>query len=227
MKKIILLICFFFLENSIKAQDVTSIVTGTTFNYQMISNTQHNFTFHTYFNLGYQSTCPSLINPTFSIVDNTLYVKGYYDVTGAWPTAFCNSFDTVTYNYQIPSNITHIITSTNVISPNNTPPYIPSVVTYENVYTRDFDLSLLSTNYSSIKNISIYPNPTKGDINISNDMNFDKISINNSLGQIMTIINKNQSGVYSLPNIQDGLYYVTFYNTNNEKIGVSKLIKQD
>ena len=58
-------------------------------------------------------------------------------------------------------------------------------------------------------------------------MNFDKISINNSLGQILTIINKNQSGVYSLPNIQNGLYYITFYNTNNEKIGVSKLIKQD
>jgi hypothetical protein len=227
MKKIILLICFFFVENSIKAQDVTSIVTGTTFNYQMISNTQHNFTFHTYFNLGYQSTCPSLINPTFSIVDNTLYVKGYYDVTGAWPTAFCNSFDTVTYNYQIPSNITHIITSTNVISPNNTPPYIPSIVTYENVYTRDFDLSLLSTSNLTTKNISVYPNPTNGNINISNDIDFHKISINNSLGQIISTINKNQSGVYNLQDIQNGLYYITFYNTDNEKIGVSKLIKQN
>lgn len=227
MKKLVLIGCCFLFVDSLKAQDITSIVTGTTFNYQMTSNTQHNFTFHTYFNLGYQSTCPSLINPTFSIVDNTLYVKGYYDITGAWPTSFCDSFDTVPYNYQIPSNITHIITSTNVISPNNTPPYIPSVVTYENVYTHDFDLSVLSTNYSSIKNISIYPNPTKGNINISNDMNFDKISINNSLGQIITTINKNQSGVYNLQDIQNGLYYITFCNTNNEKIGVSKLIKQD
>lgn len=58
-------------------------------------------------------------------------------------------------------------------------------------------------------------------------MNFDKISINNSLGQIITTINKNQSGVYNLQDIQNGLYYITFYNTNNEKIGVSKLIKQD
>lgn len=226
MKKIILLLCFFFIGSSIQAQDITATVTGTTFNYEMISNTQHNFTFHTYFNLGYQSTCPSLTNPTFSIVGDTLYVKGYYDITGAWPTSFCDSFDTVTYNYQLPSTITHIITSTNVIGPNNTPPYIPSIVTYENVYTHDFDLTSLSTGSSSIKNISIYPNPTKGDIYISNALNFEKMTITNSLGQVISIIHKNQSGNYSLPNIQEGLYYVTFYTSNNEKIGVFKLIKQ-
>ena len=227
MKKLVLISCFFLFVNLLKAQSVTGTVTGTTFDYQIISNTQHNFTFHTYFNLGYQSTCPSLINPTFSIVDDTLYVKGYYDVTGAWPAAFCESFDTVTYNYQIPSNITHIITSTNVISYNNTPPYIPSILTYENVYTHDFDLSLLSSSNPTIKTIAVYPNPTKGSFSISNNINFDKIEINNSLGQSITTINKNQSGVYSLQDIQNGLYYITFYNTNHEKIGVSKLIKQN
>jgi len=227
MKKLVLISCFFLFVNLLKAQGVTGTVTGTTFDYQIISNTQHNFTFHTYFNLGYQSTCPSLINPTFSIVDDTLYVKGYYDVTGAWPTAFCESFDTVIYNYQIPSNITHIITSTNVISYNNTPPYIPSILTYENVYTHDFDLSLLSSSNPTIKTIAVYPNPTKGSFSISNNINFDKIEINNSLGQSITTINKSQSGVYNLPDIQNGLYYITFYNTNHEKIGVSKLIKQN
>ena len=72
----------------------------------------------------------------------------------------------------------------------------------------------------------IYPNPTKGDIYISNALNFEKMTITNSLGQVITLIHKNQSGNYSLPNIQEGLYYVTFYTSNNEKIGVFKLIKQ-
>jgi hypothetical protein len=223
MKKIIITICFFLLGISIKAQDVTGIVLGTFFDYQIINNTQHNFIFHTYFSIGYGGTCPQLINPEFSIINDTLYVKGYYDIRGIWPDVGCDRIDTATYNYQIPSNITHIITTTNVIKYSSNPSGWEVI---ENVYTRDFDLSQLSTSNFNTKTISIYPNPTIGDINIPNDISFDKISINNSLGQIITVINKNQSGVYNLQNIKDGLYYVTFYNANNEKIGVSKLIKK-
>lgn len=186
MKRIVLLGCFFLYTTAVLAQGVTGTVTGTTFNYQMISSTQHNFTFHTYFNLGYQSTCPSLINPTFSIVDTTLYVKGYYSILGAWPSAFCESFDTVTYNYEIPPTITHIITSTNVIGYNNTPPYIPSTMTYENVYTHDFDLTALSTNSSSVQSISIYPNPSSSIINLDyKELLVSKIQVVNSLGQFV------------------------------------------
>jgi hypothetical protein len=224
MKKIILLICFFLLGNSIKAQDVTGIVLSTDFDYQVISSTEHNFTFHTFFSVGYGATCPQFTDSTFTIVGNVLYVKGYYDIRGVWPQVGCNRFNAVVYNYALPINITNIITSTNVIKYSSAPSGFTIV---ENVYTRDFDLSLLSTSNLTTKNISVYPNPTNGNINISNDIDFHKISINNSLGQIISTINKNQSGIYNLQDIQNGLYYITFYNTDNEKIGVSKLIKQN
>jgi hypothetical protein len=224
MKKLILIVCFFLCVNLLKAQDITGIVTGTTFNYQMISNTQHNFTFHTYFNLGYQSTCPTLINPTFSIVDNTLYVRGYYDVTGPWPAVNCASFDTVVYNFQIPSNVTHIITSTNVIAPNNTPPYVPIILTYENVYTHDFDLSL-SNNEFTINKVKLFPNPTNGIINISTDAKYDKIIIYNSLGQILKTLAKSATNTYEVTELPIGLYNLIYFNENNLKIGNSKLLK--
>lgn len=224
MKKIIILLCFFLLGNAIKAQNVTSIVLGTDFNYQVISSTEHHFTFHTSFSVGYAGTCPPFTEATFTIVGTILYVKAYYDIRGVWPQAGCNRFNTVVYNNALPSNITHIITSTNVINYSSAPSGFTIV---ENVYTRDFDLSLLATSTLNTQTISVYPNPTKGTITISNDVDFDTITITNSLGQIIATITKNQSGVYTLQDLQNGLYYITFYTATNEKIGVSKLIKQN
>lgn len=226
MKQLLFLLCFLLLDTAGKAQDITGSVTGTTFDYQMVSATEHRFTFQTYFNFGYQATCPTLINPTFSIVDGTLYVKGYYDITGAWPASFCSSFDTVTYAYELPATVTHIITSTNVIGYNNTPPYVPSIVTYENVYTRTFDISL-GTPDTGLKSISVSPNPTKGDFSVSGAVAFDRLVLTTSLGQIVSEFAKNELGVYSLPLLENGLYYVTFYSSTSEKVGVCKLINQN
>jgi hypothetical protein len=224
MKKILLLLCFFFIGNTTKAQDVTGIVLGTDFTYQVISSTQHQFTFHTYFNMGSAGTCPPFTEATFTIVGNVLYVKAYYDIRGAWPQVGCNRVDTAVYTNALPSNITHIIASTNVIQYGSGPSGIAVV---ENVYIRDWDLSVLATSTFNTKTISVYPNPTKGTITISNEVDFDTIAITNSLGQMIATITKNQSGVYNLQDLQNGLYYITFYNATTEKMGVVKLIKQN
>jgi hypothetical protein len=222
MKKIILTVCLFLAVNSMKAQDVTGVVIGTNFIYETINSNEHNFSFETFFSLGYGPTCPQLINPEFVMENNTLYVKGYYDIRGAWPQVGCQSFNTVTYNNTIPSNVTQIIMSTNVIKYGSTAAEFEIV---ENVYTRIFDLNL-STSNNSYRNIVIYPNPTKDKINISKDLDFSKISISNNLGQIITVIDKNQSGIYDLKDIKKGVYYITFYSENH-KITVCKLVKEN
>lgn len=224
MKKLILISCIFLYFYTSKAQNITGIVTGTTFNYLRISNTQHNFTFHTYFNLGYQTTCPTLINPTFSIVNDTLFVNVYYDITGAWPASFCNSLDTITYNNSLPSNITHIITSTNVIGYNNTPPYIPATLTYENVYTQDFNLTL-SFNEFIFNKISLFPNPTNNNFTIPNNTIFDNFKIFNNLGQVLKSFTKNSQNDYNISDLKTGVYNIIFLDENNLKIGETKLLK--
>jgi len=227
MKNLVLIICFLISTNTIKAQDITGSVMNTNFNYQMINNTQYNFTFHTSFSFGFQSTCPTLINSTFSVVNDTLYVKGYYDITGAWPQAGCDRFDTVPYYSSIPSNIHFIEMSTNVIGYNNTPPYIPSTLTYENVYQQTFSInSLNNSNFNN--NLSknfIYPNPTNGTINISENIKYDKIIIYNNLGQIVNTINKTTTGLYEIRELPIGLYNLIFIDERSFRIGETKLLK--
>lgn len=223
MKKILLLLCIFLAVNSIKAQDSTGGVMGTNFNYETVNGSQHNFSFHTYFSFGYGQTCPQLVNPEFVIDTNTLYVKGYYDTRGAWPQVGCQSFNTVTYNNVIPSTVTQIIMSTNVIKYGATADEFEIV---ENVYTRTFTINLSASDNLNSNKITIYPNPTKDKITISNDIDYSKISISTSLGQTILVIDKNQSGIYDLENIKRGIYFITFYSENH-KIGVYKLVKEN
>lgn len=220
MKEMLSIICFFLIGNYIKAQDVTGIVIGTNFNYETINTSQYNFSFQTFFSLGYGPTCPQLINPEFIIDNNILYVKGYYDIRGAWPDAGCQSFNTTTYNNTIPSSITQIIMSTNVIKYGSSATEFEIV---ENVYTRTFNINLSTSDNLNRDKISIYPNPAKDKISISSELDFSKIFISNNLGQIISILDKNETNIYNFQNIKRGIYFITFYSENH-KIGNCKLI---
>ena len=226
MKKLVLISYFILSFITAKAQDITGSVINTNFNYQMINSSQYNFTFHTFFSFGYQSTCPSLTNVEFSIVNDTLYVKGFYDTTGAWPMAGCSSFDTEIYNNSIPSNINFIEMSTNVIGYNNTPPYIPSIITYENVYHQTFQINSLSNNnFNNSRKYSIYPNPTNSTFKVSDNINYEKIEIYNNIGQNIKSIIKSTSEIYKIEELKTGIYNIIFFDENNTKIGETRLIK--
>jgi hypothetical protein len=224
MKKIIIIICFFFIGEAITAQ--TSII-GTNFTYQQISENEYNFTFHTFFSCGAGSTCPPFVNYTVTIIGDTLYVKAYYDTTGIWPAMGCGRTDTVIYNNSLPQNVTYIKMSTNAITYNNTPPYDPPTMTIEDLYFHIFDLNLSNNNFNTKNKYNLYPNPTQGYIFISNDIDFEKIAVINNLGQIIVRLNKNNSGNYDFKDIPDGLYNIVFYDKTNKKIGDTKILKRN
>jgi hypothetical protein len=119
--------------------------------------------------------------------------------------------------------------STNAIGYNNTPPYSPATLTFENVYSQTFNVTSLSnSNFNNEDdNIVAYPNPTQGNITISNNFDFQKISIIDNLGQIVKNFEKSKSGNYDLKDIQDGLYYIVFYDINTKKIGETKILKSN
>lgn len=225
MKKILLLLCFFLMGNTLKAQDITGIVLGSNFTCQKVNDNQYSFLFHTFFSMGADTSCPPFVNYDFSIENDTLNVKGYYDIRGAWPQMGCDRNDNVFYNSSLPETINYIKVSTNVISYNNIPPYIPEMMTYNDVYFQVFTVSSLSNSVFGTSNFFVYPNPTTGSINISSELDFQKIFIINSLGQTIKSFNKNQFGNYKLEDIPDGFYYLLYYDVDNKRIGQTKIIK--
>jgi hypothetical protein len=224
MKNLILIVCFFLIGNTTKAQ--TGIL-DTDFSCQKISDNEYHFIFNTSFSIGSGSDCPPLVYHTITIENNILNVKAFYDTTGLWSQEGCNRSDTVIYNNTIPLNINLIELSTNAIGYNNIPPYIPSTLIFENIYSQTFNVTSLSNNNFNrgANDIKVYPNPTQGNVSISTNINFYKVAIINNLGQIVESFKKNKSDNYDLQDIQDGLYYMVYYDVNNKKIGESKILK--
>ncbi|RZK06994.1 MAG: T9SS type A sorting domain-containing protein, partial [Flavobacterium sp.] len=82
----------------------------------------------------------------------------------------------------------------------------------------------LSTNNYAIKNLNIYPNPTKNNLNINAENEISMIEIYNSLGQkIISKTNSSNQLFIDLSNINSGIYFVKTYC--GENIQFTKIIK--
>lgn len=224
MKKILIILLTLAI-NSTYAQDS---ITGTTFSIEKVSDNEYKFNFSTFFNLGSPGTCPPFVNHSINIIDDTLVVKGYYQTTGIWPAFFCSQFDTVTYNDVIPANVNFIKMSTNEIGYNNTPPYIPEVVTYEDVFYQFFSVASLSNDsFKDLKNMVVYPNPSNGKITISGVKGNHQVKITDVLGHVVynetvTEIANKQIDISG----ESGIYFISIQNelgdTTTKKIVLEK-----
>lgn len=77
---------------------------------------------------------------------------------------------------------------------------------------------------SSIEDINVYPNPTKGEINIKGNTKFSNYYITNTVGSII-VEGSNLDLVIDVNNVENGLYFITFLNQNGDKIETKKIIK--
>lgn len=224
MKKILILF-FILISTKNNAQEyVRNSVQNTIFNYQQISLNNHQFNFQTSI-LDYHVVA---FSNSINIVGDTLEIKMFYDITElVFNIGNLNIYNnTLTHNQVLPENINYIKMSTNVIMIEDNPPYNP--ITIENVYFRIFNLNNLSINTNGLLNtVSIFPNPAKENITISNNLIFDKAIVTNNLGQNVTTFYKNDEEIYNVQSLSNGIYYITYFNKENNKIGVSKLIKQN
>ena len=71
--------------------------------------------------------------------------------------------------------------------------------------------------YNKNDNLTVYPNPTKGNISISlNNLDYNKIEIISLSGVVVDTISKiNNSDVYNLSNIARGVYILKVYSEDN------------
>lgn len=174
------------------SQNVTGVVYGSVFNYTMINESSHEFSFTTYFSMG-GGNCPPFSSAiTFS--GNTMFVKATYNICGFWPAFGCVRNDVVPYTQSIPENIQFIIMSTNVISCETGDPTL-----VENVYTQTFDRNLSAASFSS-NQVIMFPNPVKNVLTVTSadNVSFDTYTIFDLVGKKVLESNSNVINVEAL-----------------------------
>ncbi|MEK8180497.1 T9SS type A sorting domain-containing protein [Flavobacterium buctense] len=219
MKLKITLIPFFcFVCSHLFAQGEEWGMQASQHNYTQNSASSRDFSFTTYFSFGSPGSCPSFTSAiTFS--EDSMYVKAFYSVCGAWPMQGCARNDVVNYNQVIPTNIQFIVMSTNVITACET----GTPVTVENVYTSTYNANLGIETFSN-SSIKIYPNPVNNLLTVENTNNeaVEKIIITDCLGKKVIEMTQNfeQINVSMLPS---GLYFLQCFSQTNKT--QSKFVK--
>ena len=170
-----------------------------------------------WFSFGFQSTCPQLANyETFSNSD-TMELKLYYNVSGAWPQVGCEKLDTIISkilpNVSILKCVAYSVNNNDTAVESTTQMQICSLTGIEKINNDSFSL--------------IFPNPFSNQLNIQYTGNEQTtISIYDFLGQQIIIRKKfTNTTVINLEQLAEGIY---FYEIRNEKglIKNGKVLKQ-
>lgn len=83
-------------------------------------------------------------------------------------------------------------------------------------------VSLATNEFSTIKDISVFPNPTTGIINFSKADTLNKVEVFDNLGRKVNTLNNISNDFINLSNLKNGIYFITFHSENN--ISTKKII---
>lgn len=201
---------------TLNAQNYSGIVLSTHFDYQKINESEHKFIFITSFSLGSADNCPPVVNTEISLINDTLFVKNFYDIRGAWPFYFCEQTNEYFYNQFIPLQAKYIKMSTNIITYDE---YDPNdiMIVYD-VYYKIFDLSsTLAPPSKATEKISIYPNPVNNVILINSDKKLESYSIFNSIGQLIEERKIEDKNYINIGHLSAGLYCIVLQDRNQKR----------
>ena len=169
-----------------------------------------------WFSFGYQSTCPQLSYYETVSDSDTMELKLFYNVSGAWPQVECERIDTIIS--VIPSNIAVLKGIAYSINENDT--------TIESI----MQMPICSpTGIESIDNYSffnLFPNPFSTQLNIQVANNFQTtIILYDFLGRYILQRLFTNSTTINTEQLLDGIY---FYEIRNDKriLKTGKIVKQ-
>ena len=89
------------------------------------------------------------------------------------------------------------------------------------------ELSQLSAGiheYNDFQLLSIFPNPSKTEINITTDLNYHSLFIVNTIGQVM--LKKEKSNTLSVEGLSNGVYFIQLLDKENKVLANKKFIKE-
>lgn len=78
---------------------------------------------------------------------------------------------------------------------------------------------------SQLKELTIYPNPTKGEAYIESDIDYDQLKVLSAGGTLVLVLKGKQESI-DLSKLMNGLYYIRV-EKNNTMVGFGKVIKSD
>lgn len=138
-------------------------------------------------------------------------------------TSNLNSWETLTFDYSTIST-TNTYSKIVLIFDNGTAGDGSANFTF---YIDDIvlDSRTLSTKDLAFANVSLYPNPTQGQLNISASETIEKASVYNILGKELKNVTINKtSGNIDVSDLNSGVYFVKY--TINNAVGTAKFIKE-
>ncbi|MBC8489033.1 MAG: T9SS type A sorting domain-containing protein [Bacteroidetes bacterium] len=171
------------------------------------------------FPFGYEETCPTLVFYSKTIIDSTINLDLFYDISGAWPQVGCISLDTCLLGV-LNTGYYSLMISTNTIFYEDTIFHIDSDTLEFNVANSSaiMDFRLISI-------IKIYPIPTDNllHIEIPEWINFKTLTLYNLQGKKIAVFNPNLNKL-DVSEIDYGLYILDIL-TNKGNVKKKVLIK--
>lgn len=97
-------------------------------------------------------------------------------------------------------------------------------------YNTDFNIEITSstlyTNSLEAFDFNIFPNPTEDVINFESTKIFSRVEIYNTLGKRVTVFSLNaKKGQFNLSNLTTGVYIASFYDDENNKSIIKRIVK--
>ncbi len=86
------------------------------------------------------------------------------------------------------------------------------------------DFNLLSQDEKE-KKMSLYPNPTRNQFSLKGNISYTRIEVINAAGSAVKKFDKEDSNIYTIRDLQNGIYFVVLFDQNSKK-KILKLIKK-
>ena len=160
----------------------------------------------------FSSQCADMYVHPSSVSADTIYLRGFYDISGMVSTMFCDAYDTINFQNVYPNaNVINISTGVFWEDPNN-----PGV--YDSIWSikdSNFNINPLLLPQPQLEHasgdFSVYPNPTTGALNIQGKMNElgNQVRIYDLTGRLVaTHTLSNLPSTLDVSMLHNGLYMI-------------------
>ena len=208
MKKYFLILSFFFLN----ARLSSAVIQNSNFSILSINQNNYEFLVVSIISATYNSQCVDMYMHPVSLSADTIYIRGFYNISGFPASISCIASDTINFQNVYPNaNVINISTGVFWEDPNN-PGVYDSIW---NIKDSNFNINPLllpePQGAPASGDFSIYPNPTTGALNIQGKMSElgNQVRIYDLTGRLIaTHTLSNLPSTLDVSMLHNGLYMI-------------------